>query len=117
MNKKTNNPQMKGFEELYEKYLTQDEEYAHNMQKENNRNLDLYELQKFLEEENARIASLESFLTKKIPAKINFPQSGILITHQLERKNEILEKLIPVLSKGTSIFQSNMAEIFNGHFS
>lgn len=107
---------LKGFEELYEVYLNKDEYGAAKNDQDSNRNNDQYELQHFLELENTRIGNIETFLTKKIPAKKNFSQTEKLISHQLNRKEEVLEKSLPVLTKLTSSFQQNMAQLFNAHF-
>jgi hypothetical protein len=119
MDKKKKNTGMKGFEELYENYLNEDEySYRSSLEREREkeRNLDQYELQHFLELENTRLANLEAFFTNKIPAKINFSQTEKLIIHQVERKEVVLEKIVPALTKLTSQCQLNMAQLFNAHF-
>lgn len=105
-----------GFEELFEDYLDKDEYAASKKEQELRRDTDQYELQHFLEQENIRLSKIEAFLTKKIPAKTNFSQTKKLISHQKNRKKEVLQKLEPTLSKLNSAFQQNMAQIFNAHF-
>jgi len=104
-----------GFEDLFNSYHAQDE-YASANKDQENRSNEQYELQHFLELENSRLGNIEAFLTKKIPAKKNFSQTEKLITHQKNRKKEILQKAIPVLGKLTSQFQQNLAQLFNAHF-
>lgn len=116
MNKKKI-PGINGFEELFDVYLNKDEYAGTKSDSESNRNNEQYELQYFLEQENTRISKIETFLTKKIPAKTNFSQAEKLITHQLNRKNEVMQKTIPVIGKLSSSFQQNMAQLFNAHFS
>jgi hypothetical protein len=115
MNKKKI-PGLNGFEELFESYLTKDEFSEANKDQDANRNNEQYELQHFLEQENLRLGNIESFLTKKIPAQINFSQTEKLITHQKNRKKEILQKSVPALGKLTSQLQQNLAQLFNAHF-
>lgn len=105
-----------GFEELFENYLDQDEYAAAKKEQELKRDTDQYELQHFLEQENIRLGNIETFLTKKIPAKTNFSQAEKLIAHQRNRKKEVMQKILPVISKLTSSFQQNMAQLFNAHF-
>lgn len=118
MKNKKNKTTSKGFEELIEVYLST-EDYLASVKKEQdlNRNYDQYELQQFLELENIRLGKLESFFTKKIPAKKNFSQTEKLIIHQQERKSEILEKSVPQICKLNSTLQLNLNELFNAHFS
>lgn len=105
-----------GFEELFEDYLDKDEYAAAKKDQELKRDTEQYELQHFLEQENARLSNIEAFLTKKIPAKINFSQTEKLIAHQKNHKKEVLQKLVPMIGKLNSSFQQNMAQLFNAHF-
>jgi hypothetical protein len=117
MKNKKNENAIKGFEEVFDVYLNSDEYVtAAKREQDQNRNFDQYELQHFLELENTRLGLIESFLTKKLPAKKNFSQTEKLIAHQQHRKAELLEKIIPSISKTNSIFQQNIAQIFNSHF-
>ena len=128
MSKKINNPigklpkeinqSLKGFEDVFEDYV-QSEEYKANERKEREKSKadDQYELQHFLEQENDRLTSLEVFLTKKIPLKINFSQTDKLIKHQRDRKSLLQQKLNDELSKMDSSLQKNLAHFFNAHFS
>jgi hypothetical protein len=116
-NKKNNNNGLKGFEEIFEVYLNTDEELARARREQDpNRNYDMYELQQFLEQENIRLGLIEKFLTKKIPAKINFSQTQKLIAHQVDRRKNLLEKTIPAINKLSSALQQNMSQLFNAHF-
>ncbi len=116
MNKKKI-PGINGFEELFEVYQNKDE-YLQNKKAEqdNGRNNEQYELQHFLEQENTRLSNLESFFTKKIPAKTNFSQTEKLIQVQKDRILELNNKLHNTISKPNSPIQQNLAQIFNAHF-
>ena len=76
-----------------------------------------YELQHFLEQENSRLTGLEVFLSKKVSLKTNFSQTEKLIQVQIERKKVLNEKLVKELRQLDSLFQSNLAQFFNSHFS
>lgn len=115
MNKKKI-PGLDGFEELFETYMAKQEIAEANKEQDGNKNNEQYELQHFLEQENQRLGNIELFLTKKIPAKKNFSQTEKLITHQKNRKKEILLKSVPALGKLSSQLQQNLAQIFNAHF-
>lgn len=110
MNKKKI-PGLDGFEELFDDYS------GVKSDSDSNRSNEQYELQHFLEQENTRITNIETFLTKKISAKTNFSQAEKLIFHQENRKNEVMQKTVPVIGKLSSSFQQNMAQLFNAHFS
>ena len=71
---------LKGFEDVFADYV-QSEDYKDNERKEreNAKIGEQYELQHFLEEENARLSALEIFLTKKIDShktRLNFSFSS-----------------------------------------
>jgi hypothetical protein len=118
MNKKTKNPELKGFEELLKEVRSNEEYINLNLAEKGKEKAQFqYELQQFLEQENARLASLEKFLTKKVPAKKNFSQTEKLIIDQMERKKIVLDKTLPILTKLTSQIQQNLAQLFNAHFS
>lgn len=109
---------LRGFEEIFEDFVeTEEVKERKRLEKEQARNGETYELQNFLEEENARLSNVELFLTKKIPAKINFSQTERLIVEQLNRKNYLKEKIIPEYQKAESLVQKNLANLFNAHFS
>jgi hypothetical protein len=109
---------LKGFEDVFEDYV-QSEEYKEQERKErdNSRAGEQYELQHFLEQENARLTCLEVFLTKKIPLKTNFSQTDKLIQQQIDRKNILRIKLFGEFKKLDSALQQNLVQIFNSHFS
>ena len=125
MNKKlgnTNIPKevidgLKGFEDVFEDYV-KSEEYKETERKEREKTKvgEQYELQHFLEQENDRLSALETFLTKKIPLKMNFSQTDKLILTQLERKNVLKEKIIDEALKLDSVMQKNLAQLLNSHF-
>ncbi len=108
---------LKGFEDVFEDYV-KSEEYKdlERKERESSRVGEQYELQHFLEQENMRLKSLESFLTKKIPLKVNFSQTEKLILIQMNRKQELKEKLIPIMKKLDSPLQKNLAQLINSHF-
>jgi hypothetical protein len=109
---------LKGFEDVFEDYV-KSEEYKDTERKdrENTKVGEQYELQHFLEQENARLTGLENFFTKKIPLKVNFSQTPKLTLIQMERKKLLKEKLIPHLGKLDSELQKNLANLINSHFS
>lgn len=109
---------LKGFEDVFEDYVDS-EEYKdlERREKDNAKIGEQYELQHFLEQENARLTALEVFFTKKIPLKTNFSQTEKLILQQQERKKLIKEKLFGEFRKFESVLQKNLAQIFNSHFS
>lgn len=109
---------LKGFEDVFEDYV-ESEEYKdrERRQNENQKVGEQYELQHFLEQENARLTGLENFLTKKIPIKMNFSQTEKLIKVQNDRKNLLRDKLLPELKQLDSALQKNLAAFFNSHFS
>lgn len=108
---------LKGFEDVFEDYV-ESEEYKELERKEqgNSKIGEQYELQTFLEQENARLTSLEVFLTKKISCKTNFPQTEKLILQQMERKRVLKEKLFNEFTKPDSTLQKNLSQFFNSHF-
>lgn len=109
---------LKGFEDVFEDYV-KSEEYKEieRKERENTRVGEQYELQHFLEQENLRLRALETFLTKKIPLKVNFSQSEKLTLLQLHRKQELTEKLTAAMKKLDSPLQKNLAQLMNSHFS
>ncbi len=108
---------LKGFEDIFEDYVkSEDYKDIERKERENSRIGEQYELQNFLEQENMRLRSLDMFLTKKIPLKINFSQTEKLILVQIKRKQELKESLILVLKKLDSPFQKNLAQLINSHF-
>lgn len=109
---------LKGFEDVFEDYV-ESEEYKEleRRESENQKKNEPYELQYFLEQENARLTALEVFFTKKIPLKKNFSQTEKLIFQQRERKTLIKERLFGELKKLDSTLQKNLAQLFNSHFS
>lgn len=109
---------LKGFEDVFEDYV-ESEEYKELTRREgeNFKKAEPYELQYFLEQENARLTALENFFTKKIPLKKNFSQTEKLIHQQQERKTLIKERLNQELKKLDSTIQKNLSHIFNSHFS
>lgn len=108
---------LKGFEDVFEDYV-KSEEYKEieRKERENSRVGEQYELQHFLEQENMRLRSLETFLTKKIPLKVNFSQTEKLILLQMDRKRELKERLIQSMKKLDSPLQKNLAQLINSHF-
>lgn len=109
---------LKGFEDVFEDYV-ESEEYKEFERKnrDNTKVGEQYELQHFLEQENARLTSLEVFLTKKISLKINFSQTDKLLALQNDKKRALKEKLSTEFKKFDSSIQRNLAQIFNSHFS
>lgn len=109
---------LKGFEDVFEDYVESEEfkdrERRHN---ESQKVGEQYELQHFLEQENARLTGLENFLTKKVPLKLNFSQTEKLLKIQNDRKLLLKEKLFTELKRLDSPFQKNLAAFFNSHFS
>ncbi|MFA6235794.1 MAG: hypothetical protein WC635_00595 [Bacteriovorax sp.] len=109
---------LKGFEDVFEDYVDSEEyKELERKERENSKAGEQYELQLFLEQENARLTGLEVFLTKKISLKTNFSQTDKILQQQVERKNILKEKMISEFKKLDSAFQKNLAQIFNSHFS
>lgn len=110
--------ELSGFEDLFQDYVESEEEKerrrAEKLQAKSTEN---YELQNFLEEEHNRLTNLETFFTKKIPAKLNFSQTERLILEQMNRKDEIKEKLVKEFLGQESVLMKNLASMFNSHFS
>lgn len=110
--------ELKGFEDLFEDYVESEaEKDRKRAEKETLKNAETYELQNFLEEENSRLSNLETFLTKKVPAKMNFSQTERLIVEQMKRKNLLKDLLAKELGNENSNILKNLAQIFNSHFS
>lgn len=109
---------LKGFEDVFEDYV-ESEEYKEQERKdqEKSRIGEQYELQKFLEQENDRLTSLEIFLTKKISLQSNFSQTEKLIQIQRERKLVLNEKFYKEFKRLDSPIHKNLAQFFNSHFS
>jgi hypothetical protein len=109
---------LRGFEEVFEDYVD-----SENYKEQERKNLEKsspgkqYELENFLELENARLTRLEIFLTNKISLQANFSQTEKLTLTQINKKKEMKEKLYKELNKSDSIFQKNLADFFNLHFS
>lgn len=108
---------LKGFEDVFADYV-KSEEYKEHERKEREKQKvgDQYELQHFLEEENARLSALETFLTKKIGLKMNFSQTEKLILLQMERKKVLKDKLAGEFVRLDSTLQKNLAHLMNSHF-
>ncbi len=108
---------LKGFEDVFEDYV-KSEDYKDHERKEREATKagEQYELQHFLEQENDRLSSLESFFTKKIPLKMNFSQTEKLILIQMDRKKVLKEKLGDEIVKLDSHLQKNLANLMNSHF-
>lgn len=108
---------LKGFEEVFEDYVKSEEHKDHDRKERENAKVgEQYELQYFLEQENNRLSGIESFLSKKIPLKINFSQTDKLILTQIKRKNEVIDKLTDSMKKLESPLQKNLAQLLNSHF-
>lgn len=109
---------LKGFEDVFEDYV-ESEEYKELERKdrENAKVGEQYELQHFLEQENARLTCLEIFLTKKISLKTNFSQTEKLMQQQIDRKKELKQKLFGEFKSFDSALQKNLSRLFNSHFS
>ncbi len=109
---------LKGFEDVFEDYV-ESEEYKEleRRERDNSKVGEQYELQHFLEQENARLTGLEIFLTKKVSLKTNFSQTDKLIQVQKDRRILISEKLFGEFRKSDSTLQKNLAQFFNSHFS
>ena len=109
---------LKGFEDVFEDYV-ESEEYKELARKEQEsfKIGEQYELQNFLEQENARLTCLEVFLTKKVSLKTNFSQTDKLISMQEERNRILKEKLLLDIKKLNSALQKNLSLFFNSHFS
>ena len=108
---------LKGFEDVFEDYVkSEDYKEIERKERENSKVGEQYELQHFLEQEDARLSALEVFLTKKIPLKMNFSQTEKLILLQMERKAVLKEKLSDEFIKLDSVFQKNLAHMMNSHF-
>lgn len=108
---------LKGFEDVFEDYVkSEDYKEIERKERDNSKVGEQYELQHFLEQENARLSALEVFLTKKIPLKMNFSQTEKLILLQMERKAVLKEKLSDEFIKLDSVFQKNLAQMMNSHF-
>lgn len=109
---------LKGFEDVFEDYVDSEEyKELERKERENSKVGEQYELQLFLEQENARLTGLEVFLTKKIALKTNFSQTEKIMQQQIERKKLLKEKMIPEFKKLDSAFQKNLIQVFNAHFS
>lgn len=110
--------ELKGFEEIFQDYVeSEDEKERMRALKDGQRAAETYELQNFLEEENSRLTNIESFFTKKVPAKLNFSQTERLIIEQMRRKNLLKDSLSKELLKENTLVLKNLALIFNAHFS
>lgn len=108
---------LKGFEDVFEDYVkSEDYKDLERKEREAAKVGEQYELQHFLEQENDRLSSLESFFTKKIPLKMNFSQTEKLILMQMERKRALREKLEDEIVKLDSHLQKNLANLMNSHF-
>jgi hypothetical protein len=94
---KVNIKELQGFEDVFEDYI-ESEEYKEFERKEKSiaKTAEQYEMQNFLEQENARLTALEIFLSKKV---------------------DLREKLSLEFQKSDSQFQKNLSFFFNSHFS
>ena len=110
--------ELQGFEEVFEDYIeNESQKDAERKKKDLIKDLDNYELQRFLELENERLTKLENFLTKKIPIKVNFSQEEKLLQIQTEKKEKLKDELILEMMVFDSAFMRNLSLIFNAHFS
>ena len=110
--------ELKGFEDIFQDYVESEEEKERRrVNREAAKSTENYELQNFLEEENSRLSNIETFFTKKVPAKLNFSQTERLIVDQMKRREHLIEKLANEFSKSESLLQKNLANMFNAHFS
>ncbi len=109
---------LNGFEDVFQDYVDNEEsKEVERREREKNKFGEHYELQYFLEQENARLTGLENFLTKKIPLKTNFSQTEKLIKLQKENKRILKERLVKEVKKLDSNLQKNLGQFFNSHFS
>ena len=108
---------LKGFEDVFEDYvISEDYKELERINREKSKAGEQYELQYFLEQENARLTAIEVFLTKKISIRTNFSQTEKLLKIQNDRKNLLKEKLLTEVKILNSTFQKNIAQFFNSHF-
>lgn len=77
---------------------------------------DTFELYNFLENENTRLQLLDHLYSSKIKILSKHPQSKKLIEEQRQKKQLILNQLVPKVSSHDSAFNEEMERIFNNAY-
>ncbi len=108
---------LKGFEDVFDDYLKNEEKRKiERWEQEREKKGDQYELANFLEIEEKRIEAVETFLTKKVSQQLNFSQADKIANIQLERKKQLLLKIIPEIMSDESNLKKNLSAMYNAHF-
>lgn len=123
MNKKTKlnlSPKMKeelkGFEELIEGFLDEQDEQKVKSQLSNDKNYDSYKNYNHLELERERVQKLSSMISRKIPNVIEHNMSGSIVEKLTSYNYNIKEEIVDEVVKFDSIFNKNIRVLFNKAF-
>ncbi len=123
MNKKTKlnltgkmKEELKGFEDLIEGFLDEQEEQKIKSQLSNDRNYDSFKNYNHLELERERVQKLSSMISRKIPNVIEHNMSGNIVEKLTSYNYNIKEEIVDEVKKFDSIFNKNIRVLFNKAF-
>ncbi|EQC46041.1 hypothetical protein [Bacteriovorax sp. Seq25_V] len=123
MNKKTKlnltpkmKEELKGFEELIEGFLDEQEEQKIKSQLSNDKNYDSYKNYNHLELERERVQKLSSMISRKIPNVIEHNMSGSIVEKLTSYNYNIKEEIVDEIKKFDSVFNKNIRVLFNKAF-
>lgn len=74
---------------------------------------DNFELYNFLENENKRLQLLDQLYSTKIKTLIRHPQSKNLAKEQAQKREQLLNQLVPLVASHDSAFNEEMERVFN----
>lgn len=74
---------------------------------------DNFELYNFLENENKRLQLLDQLYSTKIKTLMRHPQSKNLAKEQAQKREQLLNLLVPLVASHDSAFNEEMERVFN----
>lgn len=108
--------ELKGFEDLMEGFLEENEERAMKNNLANDKNYDSYKVYNHLELERERVQKLSNMVSRKIPNVIEHNQSKEIIEKFATYNFNLREEIIEELKKFDSGFNKNIRLLFNKAF-
>lgn len=122
MNKKKNNlsdrqkEDLRGFEDLFEEFLDDQDEAKLKAQIANDKNYDSFKTYNHLELERNRIKKLSAMITRKIPNVIEHNQSEAIVDKFTTYNFHLREEIVDEIKKFDSTFNKNIRLLFNKAF-
>jgi hypothetical protein len=108
--------EIKGFEELMEGFLEEQEEVFYKNQLADDKNYDSYKTYNHLELERERTQKLSSMISRKIPNVIEHNQSSELVEKFTVYNYNLKEEVITDIKRFDSTFFKNIRLLFNKSF-